>query len=222
MNPGDLLGSVNSVNVAEARTAEWRGRVWRSGIFKRPVNGPVRAEGVGLAGDEQADLSVHGGREKSVYAYPAEHYTFWRGELAGPQRKVLELPGAFGENLTTEGFVESDIGVGDLLRVGSALLRVTEPRLPCAKLGLRFRDPHMTRRFYDARRNGIYFAIEEPGDIRAGDEIRREFRHPDRLTVQEVTDLETGGAVPDGTRERAGRHPGLSASWRERFGGDGS
>ena len=221
MKPDGLLGFVSSVNVARARTAEWRGRVWRSGIFKKPVEGPVRAEGVGLAGDEQADLSVHGGREKSVYAYPAEHYAFWQGRLAGPQRKVLEVPGAFGENLTTKGLLESEVGIGDLLRVGSALLRVTEPRLPCAKLGLRFQDALMTRHFYEARRNGIYFAIEDSGEIQAGDEIHLELRHPERLTVQELADLETGGAVAEGTREKAARHPGLSASWRERFGGDG-
>lgn len=206
-----------SVNVATARTVEWRGRQWRSGIFKKPVDGPVRAEGVGLVGDEQADLSVHGGREKSVYAYPIEHYAFWQGQLEGPERKVLEVPGAFGENLTTEGLVESELGIGDLLRVGSALLRVTEPRLPCAKLGLRFQDPLMTRNFYEARRNGIYFAIEEAGEIQAGDEVHLELQHPERLTVQEVVDLHTGGTVPEGTLERAAGHPGLSTSWRERF-----
>ena len=222
MTSGGILGSVRSVNVSLARTVEWRGRIWRSGIFKEPVEGPVRAEGVGLVGDEQADLSVHGGARKSVYANPAEHYPFWQERLDGPRLDVLGAPGAFGENLTTEGLLESELGIGDLLRIGSALLRVTEPRLPCSKLGLRFQDPLMTRRFYEARRNGIYFAIQEAGEIQAGDGIRLEFRHPDRLTVQEVANLETGGEVAEGTRERAAGHPALSESWRERFRSTGS
>lgn len=215
---GRRIGFVRSVNVGRARTVEWRGRTWHTGIFKDPVEGPILAEGVSLAGDEQADPTVHGGEAKSVYAYPEEHYAFWRGVLEEPGTAVLKTPGAFGENLTTVGLREPDLGIGDLLRVGGALLRVTEPRLPCAKLGLRFQDPLMTRRFYQARRNGIYFAIQEPGEIRPGDDIRVEVRHPERLTVQEVADLETGGDVPDGTRERAANHPALSDSWRRHFG----
>lgn len=217
MTTPEALGSVLSVNVGPAREVEWRGRLWRSGIFKEPTQEAVRAEGVALVGDEQADPTVHGGPTKSVYAYPSEHYEFWLGTLEGPQRDVLATPGAFGENLTTRGLLEAGAGIGDRLRIGGALLRVTEPRMPCAKLGLRFRDPLMTRRFYEARRNGIYFAIEEAGDIRAGDPIRVEFRHPDRLTIQEVVDLETGATVPDGLRSRAVDHPALSPSWREHF-----
>jgi MOSC domain-containing protein YiiM len=215
---GEILGSVRSINVGRIRRVEWRDRVWETGILKEPVDGPVRAEGVGLAGDEQADLSVHGGVTKSVYAYPREHYAFWRKTLGRPQTHVLDTPGAFGENLTTEGFLETDVGVGDLLRIGSALLRVTEPRLPCAKLGLRFQDPLMTRRFHSARRNGIYFAIAEPGHLKAGDEVRVDFRHPVRLTIQQIADLETGAPVAEGTRERAASHPALSDSWRARLG----
>ena len=179
--------------------------------------GPVRVEGVQVAGDEQADPTVHGGPTKSVYSYPWEHYRHWRELLDPAGREILDVPGAFGENLTTEGFVESEVGVGDLLRIGSVLLLVTEPRMPCAKLGLRFRDPLMTRRFHEARRNGVYFAIEEAGELQAGDEIRVEHRHPLRLSIQDVVDLETGGEVADGTRERAAGHPALSGSWRDRF-----
>lgn len=219
MSAGEVLGSLRSVNVGRVRRVEWRDRLWETGIFKEPVPGPIRAHGVALAGDEQADLSVHGGETKSVYAYPVEHYDFWRETLQGPQKALLDTPGTFGENLTTEGFLETDVGVGDLLRIGSVLLRVTEPRLPCAKLGLRFEDPLMTRRFHSARRNGIYFAITEPGHLQAGDDVRVEFRHPLRLTIQEVVDLETGAPVREGTRERAAGHPALSESWRERFGG---
>jgi len=209
------LGSVRSVNVGTAREIEWHGRSWQTGIFKSPVGGAVRVEGVQLAGDEQADLSVHGGPEKSVYAYPCEHYAWWREQL--PDAAPLEDPGAFGENLTTEGLLETEAGIGDLLRVGTALLRVTEPRLPCAKLGLRFDDPQMTRRFHEAARNGIYFAIEQAGEIAAGDEIVVEARHDVRLTTHEIVEYHTGRDRAEEVRVRGASHPALSASWREWF-----
>jgi MOSC domain-containing protein YiiM len=214
---GEVMGRVRSVNVGAAREVEWHGRTWHTGIFKRPVVGPVRVEGVQMEGDEQADASVHGGPTKSVYAYPSEHYAWWRGTLDDPQAEVLETPGAFGENLTTEGLLESDAGIGDLLRVGSVLLRVTEPRMPCSKLGLRFRDPHMTRRFHDAGRNGLYFGIEESGEIASGDLIVVEARHPDRLTIREVVEFFTGRDPDPAVRVRAATHPALSESWREWF-----
>ena len=213
----ERIGRVRSVNVGRARDVEWRGRTWRTGIFKRPVDEPVRVEGVQMEGDEQADLSVHGGPTKSVYAYPWEHYAWWRDALEGPQRDVVETPGAFGENLTTEGLLETDAGVGDLLRVGSVLLRVTEPRMPCSKLGLRFQDPLMTRRFHEAGRNGLYFAIEEAGQVSADDAIVVEARHPERLTIQEVVEYFTGRDPDPDVRDRAAAHPALSPSWRDWF-----
>ena len=213
----DVMGRVRSVNVGRATEVEWRDRTWRTGIFKLPVDGSLRVAGVQVAGDEQADLSVHGGPEKAVYAYPWEHYGWWRDELESPQTEVLDTCGAFGENLTTEGLLESVMGIGDLVRVGSALLRVTEPRMPCSKLGLRFQDPLMTRRFHDAGRNGIYFGIEEAGEIAAGDPIFVETRHPDRLTIHEIVEFYTGRHPDADVRVRAARHPGLSQTWREWF-----
>jgi len=211
------IGRIHSVNVGRAREVEWRGRVWRSGIFKSPVEGPVRVAGVQMAGDEQADLEVHGGPTKSVYAYPREHYAWWRTKLQGETAEPLETPGAFGENLTTEGLLETEAGVGDLLRIGSALLRVTEPRLPCSKLGLRFRDPLMTRRFHEAARNGVYFAVEEPGEVSAGDDIVVEARHPERLTTHEIVEWYTARDRSEEVRVRAASHPALSESWRDWF-----
>jgi MOSC domain-containing protein YiiM len=205
------------VNVGAIREVEWHGRLWRTGIFKAPVDERLRVEGVHLAGDEQADLSVHGGPAKSVYAYPHEHYAWWAETLPAPQAELLETPGAFGENLTTEGLLESDAGVGDLVRVVSALLRVTEPRLPCSKLGLRFDDAAMTKRFHEAARNGIYFAIEEPGDIAAGDELTVESRHPVRLTTHEIVEYHAGRMRTGELRTRAAEHPALSESWRAWF-----
>ncbi len=217
ISDGLPTGHVTSVNTGAVREVEWRDRVWRTGIFKTPVEGPVSIEGVRMVGDEQADLSVHGGPTKSIYAYPSEHYAFWRDELGSGQAGLLDTAGAFGENLTTEGLLESEAGVGDLYRVGSALLRVTEPRMPCSKLGLRFRDPLMTRRFHEAGRNGIYFAIEEPGSVESGAEIALEARHPRRLTIRDMVEYVTGRDRDEEVRVRAATHPALSPSWRERF-----
>lgn len=214
---GQILGRVASVNVGLARTVEWRNRRWTTGIFKEPVSGPVRVEGVQVAGDQQADPSVHGGPSKSVYAYPHEHYAFWAGALPERQARVLDVPGAFGENLTTEGLLERDVGVGDRLRVGTALLRVTEPRMPCSKLGLRFRDPLMTRRFHESGRNGFYLAIEEPGEVAAGDVIVLESAFPDRLTTREIVEFYTGRDPSPGLRARALAHGALSTGWKDWF-----
>jgi len=214
---GPTVGRVRSVNAGAVREIAWRDQVWRTGIFKHPVEGPTRVEGVQMAGDAQADLSVHGGPTRSIYAYPSEHYAWWRGQLGAEHAEVLDTPGAFGENLTTVGLLESETGVGDLYRIGTALLRVTEPRMPCPKLGLRFRDPLMTKRFHQAGRNGIYFAIEEPGEIGRDSEIVRESRHPRRLTIREVVEYVTGRDRDEGVRVRAADHPALSPSWRDRF-----
>ena len=119
-----------SVNVGLPRDVEWRGRPVTTGIFKSPVEGRVRVRTLNLEGDRQADLSVHGGPDKAVYAYPEEHYGYWRQELPG----VDLPPGSFGENLTTEGLKETEIRIGDRFRIGSTVLRVTQPRMPCAKL----------------------------------------------------------------------------------------
>lgn len=211
------IGTVRSVNVSPARDVEWHGRSWRTGIFKSPIDGAVRVEGVQVAGDEQADLSVHGGPTKAVYAYPEEHYAWWRDELSAGATEVLSVPGAFGENLTTRGLLEKDTGVGDLFRFGTTLLRVTEPRLPCSKLGLKFDDPGMTRRFHNASRNGVYFAIEEPGEVAAGDEIHVESRHRHRLTTHEIVEFYTKRERTEAIRARAESHAALSDAWREWF-----
>lgn len=214
---GRVIGRVRSVNVGRAREMEWHGRSWRTAIFKRPVEGAVPVAGVQVEGDEQANLSVHGGPDKSVYAYPWEHYAWWADALDPPQSEIVETPGAFGENLTTEGLLESEAGVGDLYRVGTALLRVTEPRMPCSKLGLRFDDEQMTRRFHDAGRNGVYFAIEQSGEVAAGDPIALQARHPERLTIHEIVEFFTGRDRDEAVRARAAVHPALSESWRGWF-----
>ena len=158
---------VLSVNVALGRGVPWQGSVVRTGIFKEPVPGRVRVRALGLEGDEQADLRVHGGPLKAVYAYPSEHYTFWRDELPG-----VELPwGAFGENLTVSGLSEADVHVGDRFRIGSAVLAATKPRFPCFKLGIRFGREDILDRFLASGRTGFYLQVLQEGELGADDAI---------------------------------------------------
>ena len=170
-----------SINVGRPRNVEWRGKIVSTSIFKEPVAGPVRLQRLNLAGDEQADLSVHGGANKAVYVYPSEHYAYWRKELPG-----VELPwGAFGENLTTEGLSESTLQIGDRLIIGSAELRVTQPRMPCFKLAIRFGRPDMVKRFQQSGRSGFYLSVLREGVLTAGDSIRVVPQEEASLTVAE-------------------------------------
>jgi MOSC domain-containing protein YiiM len=137
-----------------------------SAIGKTPVEGPVRVEGENVAGDDQADRRVHGGGDKAVYAYASEDTAWWEGELGRPLG-----PGAFGENLTIEGIDVSGAVIGERWRIGGVELEVSEPRLPCAKLGLRFGDPRMVKRFALAERPGTYLRILREGELRAGDPV---------------------------------------------------
>src|SRR4051794_13061224 len=176
---------VVSVNVGLPRQTTWQGKPVTTSIFKEPVAGPVRVEGVNLAGDAQADLSVHGGPDKAVYVYRSEHYPAWQEELR------RDLPwGVFGENLTVERVPpEDELYVGDRLRIGTTELVVSQPRLPCLKLGLRFGDAQMVKRFQAAGRWGFYLRIERPGVVEAGDSIAFLSRDPGRLAVSEIARL---------------------------------
>jgi MOSC domain-containing protein YiiM len=159
-------GSVLSVNVAEMREIERRGQMVRTGIWKRPVEGPVAVRGVNVEGDDQGDRSVHGGPNKAVYAYAREDIDWWERELG------RELPdGVFGENLTLRGIDPAAALVGERWRIGSVMLEVSEPRFPCWKLGVRFGDPRMLKRFAAARRTGTYLRIAAEGSLQAGDAV---------------------------------------------------
>jgi MOSC domain-containing protein YiiM len=202
-----------SVNVGLPREVDWKGKRVRTGIFKQPVAGRVVARRLDLDGDAQADLTVHGGEDKAVYAYPAEHYDYWRRELPG-----VELGwGVFGENLTTAGLLDDAVNVGDRFRVGAALLRATQPRLPCFKLGIRFGREDMVKRFVAAGRHGWYFAVVEEGDIGAGDRIERVHRDPHDITVADIARLYLDERHDVGLMKRAVEHPGLPDSWRDFF-----
>ena len=185
-------------------------------IFKEPVEGPVRVARLNLDGDGQADLTVHGGPTKAIYAYPSEHYEFWRGELPGTTLRW----GAFGENLTTQGqdLDEQSVSIGDRFRVGTARLVVTEPRMPCFKLGLRFGDPKIIKRFLQSQRTGFYFGVEEEGQVEAGDSIELLKKNPESdLRVQEVTRLYTTDRDNRELLRKAIETEALPESWRGYF-----
>ena len=157
-----------SVNVGLPQRIEWHGEMVLTGIFKSRVPGPVAVKRLNIDGDRQADPTVHGGERKAVYAYPSEHYAYWRHELPDADLRS----GAFGENLTTDGVLESEIAPGDVLEIGTAAFAVTIPRMPCYKLGLRFGRLDMVKRFWLARRPGFYLSVVREGTIAAGDPIR--------------------------------------------------
>ncbi len=202
-----------SVNVGQPREVEWRGELVRTSIWKAPVAGRVALRGTNLAGDEQSDLRVHGGAEKAVYVYPSEHYAFWRAELPGTELGF----GQFGENLTSEGLLESEVSIGDRLRIGSAELQVTQPRVPCFKLGIRFGRPDLVKRFLRAGRSGFYLAVVREGELGAGDAVERIPVATPSLSVAEVADLYAGRNADRGRLRFASQLADLPAGWREGF-----
>ncbi|HIA52837.1 MAG TPA: MOSC domain-containing protein [Candidatus Melainabacteria bacterium] len=159
--------SVLQINVSLPTIVNFNGNKIETGIFKKPVSGKVKVSRLNLEGDAQADLTVHGGPDKAVYAYPLEQYDYWKTELSNSN---LEW-GVFGENLTVEGFDESNVCIGDRMKIGSAMFAVTQPRMPCFKLGIRFGDPTIVKRFYKSGKWGFYLSVLEEGEIETGDEI---------------------------------------------------
>lgn len=171
-----------AVSMAAARTVPWNGRSVRTGIYKAPIEGQVRVGRVGLEGDEQADPQAHGGPLKAVYAYPSEHYAFWRRQLPGTDLAW----GAFGENLTTAGLAEDRVRVGDRFRIGSAVLAATKPRFPCYKLGMRFGRSDVEERFLASGRTGFYLRVLEEGVLSAGDAIAPLGGDPRQPTIADL------------------------------------
>ncbi|MVM29633.1 MOSC domain-containing protein [Spirosoma sp. HMF4905] len=174
-----------SVNVGLPRSVQWGGRTITTGFYKQPASGPVSLELLNFVGDRQADLIVHGGPDKAVYAYDDTHYAHWRHQI----NREDWTPGLFGENLTTSGLLESEVRMGDLFRIGSALLRAVQPRFPCYKLNVRFDDPGMTRHFAREGRSGIYFRVVEPGVVQAGDDITLIEEANTTITIQTVSQI---------------------------------
>lgn len=208
-----------SVNVGLPRLVVSNKQTVSTGIYKTPIENRVMLRTLNLDGDRQADLTVHGGPSKAAYAYPAEHYSYWRDELPG-----MELPwGMFGENFTTEGLNESTVNIGDRFRVGSAEVMVTEPRLPCYKLGIKFGRTDIIKRFLVSGRTGFYFSVQREGEVGAGDEIELIGRDENNITVADIHRLyvrsKGNNSDPGNIRmiQRAIAVDALPESWRDHF-----
>ena len=202
------------MNTGLPREVVWHGKNVTTGIYKQPVEGRLALRRLNLDGDRQADLSVHGGEHKAVYCYPSAHYEYWKGELPG-----RELPTAiFGENFTTEGLLENAVHLGDRFSVGSAEVIVTQPRLPCYKLGIRFESDDMVKRFLASGRTGFYLGVTREGEVGAGDEMALLEQEPQGVSIAEITRLyiaETYSKQDAGVVRRALQVAALPQSWKE-------
>ena len=207
------LMKILSVNVGLPREVTWQGKVVMTGIFKEPVSRPVMLRTLNLDGDRQADLTVHGGVNKAVYVYPSEHYGYWRAELPG-----VDLPcGMFGENFTTEGLREEAVYIGDRFRISETEVMVTEPRMPCYKLGIKFGRHDIIKRFLASRRTGFYFAVVRGGMVGAGDAIKLIGREQQEISVADITRLYAFEKDDLKSLRRAIEVEALPANWKGYF-----
>ncbi|MDH3624977.1 MAG: MOSC domain-containing protein [Myxococcales bacterium] len=205
------MAELVSVNVGLPRPVDTpRGPVMTA-IFKSPTDRRLRVESHNLEGDRQADPSVHGGENKAIYGYPVEHYPVWADELG---RHDLQY-GQFGENLTTRGLFEHDVGIGDVFSIGSSVLAVSQPRAPCFKLGIRMGDPRFVKTFLQSGRPGFYFRIVESGELGVGDEVTRIDRGLTGMTVREIWELSYGGGSDRERTKLALEIPTLGDEWRK-------
>jgi MOSC domain-containing protein YiiM len=201
-----------SIQVGLPRQVQWQGRTVTTAIFKKPVEGPVMLRTLDLEGDRQADLTVHGGVDKAVYAYPSEHYEHWRAEYPG-----MDLPhGMFGENFTIEGLLETAVNIGDRFRIGGAEVTVTSPRLPCYKLGIKFGHADILKKLLATSYTGFYCAVMREGEVRAGDEIERLGRDESGISVADIVHL-YGTRVDSAMLHAAIETKSLPESWRSYF-----
>jgi MOSC domain-containing protein YiiM len=202
-----------SVNVGLPREVTWQGKRVTTGIFKEPIRGRLMMRTLNLDGDQQADLRVHGGVSKAVYAYPSEHYNYWRTELPG-----MDLsPGMFGENFTTEGLIEDAVYIGDRFRIGETEVTVTEPRMPCYKLGIKFGRADIIKRFLASRRTGFYFAVMGEGMVGAGDAVELIGREQQEISVADITRLYAFDKDDVKSLRRAIQVEALPQSWKGYF-----
>lgn len=202
-----------SVNVGLPRLVLRNGEPVSTGIFKEPVAGRVKLRTLNLDGDRQSDLSVHGGPQKAIYLYPSEHYEFWKGELPD-----MVLPwGMFGENFTTTGLLETEVHIGDRFRIGTAELMVTQPRMPCYKLGIRFGRADIIKRFLVSERTGFYFSVLKEGEVGAGDEFELLEKNVAGVRVVDITRLYSSDKENVDLMRRAIATEALPENWREYF-----
>lgn len=202
-----------SLNVARPRLTVYRGETINTGIFKKPVSGRIALRTLNLDGDQQADLTVHGGPYKAVYAYPSEHYEHWQRQLPG-----MDLPwGTFGENFTTVGLSEDELHVGDRFRIGSSTLMVRQPRMPCYKLAARFQRDDVIERFLSSGRSGVYFSVEEEGEVGNGDSFDLISQNQDGITIAEMNRLFVREKYNHDLLQKAIATAPLPETWREYF-----
>lgn len=202
-----------SLNTGLPREVTWHGRTVTTGIFKLPVADRIALRKLNLDGDRQADLTVHGGEHKAVYCYPLAHYDYWKKELPGRDFPL----GIFGENFTTDGLDEDSVHLGDRFSAGSAEVVVTQPRMPCYKLGIRFQSDDMVKRFLDSGRTGFYLAVTREGEVGAGDEIRLLARDPNAVPISTITRLYIAKRYDDedvALLQRALQVDALPDSWK--------
>jgi MOSC domain-containing protein YiiM len=200
-----------SLNVARPRLMVYKGNTINTGIFKQPVSGSIQLRTLNLDGDRQADLSVHGGPYKAVYGYPSEHYAFWRQEF--PE---MELPwGMFGENFTTTGLLEKDLHIGDRFQIGSAVIVVRQPRMPCYKLAAKFQRDDMIKSFLASGRSGFYFSVEQEGQLTNGDSFHTASRAEDGITIAEMNRLFSFEKYDRILLNKALSTPALPEDWHE-------
>jgi len=206
------MAKVISLNVGLPRTVYFRGQAVTTGIFKEPIKGRIKLRRLNLDGDKQADLTVHGGPDKAVYAYPAEHYDYWKKRLPN-----MKLPwGMFGENFTTEGLLEDQVNIGDVFRIGSSEVVATQPRMPCYKLGVKFGRMDIVKQFMESKLPGIYFRVLKEGEVGPGDAIELINRDANNVTVKDLVQLVTSEGDM-ATIRRAVHIKALPEAWRQEF-----
>lgn len=210
---GMAAPTIISVNVGQPREIQWNGRTVLTSIFKDPVSGPIRLQPHNLVGDQQADLTVHGGPDKAVYVYPSAYYADWRQDLP-----ATDLPwGMFGENLTMAGVTDQTVHIGDRYRIGTTEVVVTQPRLPCYKLGIRFGRQTFLKQFLNSGRTGFYLSVAQAGEITGGDPVTLVARESHGVTVADVVRLYTRDRLDEAGLRRAVTALALPAWWREEF-----
>ena len=202
-----------SLNVGLPRQVNFQNELVTTGIFKEPVSGRVRLRKLNLEGDKQADLTVHGGADKAIYAYPKEHYNYWKKELPG-----MSLPwGMFGENFTTQGMFEETVNVGDQFQVGTAKVVATQPRMPCYKLGVKFGRMDIIKKFLASGLTGVYFKVMKEGDLEQGDEIKLIKKDENKVTIKDIARLYTVNKDDLQTMDRAVKVKDLPNGWKSHF-----
>jgi MOSC domain-containing protein YiiM len=202
-----------SLNISPGKKVEYKGRTVGTGIFKEPVDEAIQATRLTLEGDRQVDLRYHGGEHKAIYAYPLEHYSWWAEQL----NRTDLTPGQFGENFTTEGMLETNVHIGDQFRIGNALVEVTQPRIPCFKMGMKMGDPRFVKHFLHSERSGFYLRVLEEGLVEKGDSIERIFNHPEAISIQYIHHLYFQDSMNKGEIKRALSIEALSKEWRKQL-----